>query len=62
MTAHYWSDAWRELSATADEDGLDHTTRYAISEAVDCIEDYLRTDEIEHIEALEDTLKAVWPT
>ena len=62
MTAHYWSDAWRELSAVADEDGLDQVTRFAFSDAVDAIEDYLSDDDIEHIEAAEEYLRAVWPT
>lgn len=66
MTAH-WSEAWRELSALADEDGLDHTTRYALHDAVDAIEDYvsegaISVEALDAIEAAEEYLRGVWPT
>lgn len=67
MTAHFYEN-WLELRHQAqDPDGLDRTTALAIRDAVDAIEDYaneggIGVEALDAIEAVEEYLRAVWPT
>ena len=62
MSDHYYNRYLDLMHQIQDEDGLDRTTTLALRDAVDAIEDYLSDGDIEHIDAVDEYLRAVWPT